>query len=120
MPGVNRLRNHLRAFALQLPEAYADFPWGEVVLKVNRRIFLFLGRDQEITGFSVKLDQYLGMALSVPGAAPTRYGLGTAGWVTLSFGEVLPERDLLRELVEESYRLVAPKRLVAELDRRAL
>jgi hypothetical protein len=26
--------------------------------------------------------------------------------------------DLLRDLIEESYRIVAPKRLVGELDRR--
>jgi hypothetical protein len=32
------LRNHLRDLALALPEAYEDFPWGEVVIKVHNRL----------------------------------------------------------------------------------
>jgi len=57
-------------------------------------------------------------ALSVPGAAPTGYGLGRSGWVTVPFRGAAPPVDVLKDWVEESYRLVAPKKLVAELDRR--
>jgi predicted DNA-binding protein (MmcQ/YjbR family) len=54
--------------------------------------------------------------MSLPGAAPTGYGLGKAGWVSLTVGEDGAGIDLLSDWVEESYRLVAPKRLAALLD----
>ena len=33
----------LRAKALSLPEAHEDFPWGDCVAKVGKKIFVFLG-----------------------------------------------------------------------------
>ena len=53
----------------------------------------------------------------VPGAAPTGYGLGRAGWVTIPLLATTPPLPVLKDWVEESYGRVAPKRLVAELDR---
>jgi predicted DNA-binding protein (MmcQ/YjbR family) len=41
--------------------------------------------------------------------------LGKAGWVTLPLKAV--DAELLSDWVEESYRNVAPKKLIAELDR---
>lgn len=106
------IRTDLRAYALTLPEAAEDFPWDDsAVVKVNKKIFLFLGPPEPSTGFGVKLVVAHGHALSVPGAIPSRYGLGRSGWVTVPYDAALPEVDVLRDWVEESYRLVAPKRL---------
>jgi predicted DNA-binding protein (MmcQ/YjbR family) len=51
---------------------------------------------------------------------PSGYGLGRHGWVNCSFppGAAVPV-ELLCDWIDESYRLIAAKRLVAELDRRA-
>ncbi|MEU1475288.1 MmcQ/YjbR family DNA-binding protein [Streptomyces sp. NPDC005760] len=58
-------------------------------------------------------------ALTVPGAAPSGYGLGKAGWVRVPLAEKgAPAADLLCDWVEESYRAIAPKRLISELDER--
>ena len=35
----------LREFALTLPGAWDDHPWGETVIKVKKKIFVFLGED---------------------------------------------------------------------------
>ena len=109
------VREKIRAFALSLPDATEEHPWGEDVVKVRGKIFVFLGSSTS-RQISVKLDESHAHALSIEGAAETGYGLGKAGWVTVP----LRGRDigvqLLREWVEESYRIVAPKRLVAELD----
>ena len=72
----------LRAFALGFPEAYEDFPWGERVAKVKGRVFVFLGMDGDTLGLTVKLPQSGMLALGLPFASPTGYGLGKAGWVT--------------------------------------
>ena len=68
---------------------------------------------------SVKLRDSHEQALSVTGTNPAGYGLGRSGWVDVPFRDTAPSLRVLKDWVEESYRLVAPKRLVAELDARA-
>ena len=79
--GPNALRAELRAYGLTLPEAYEDFPWGESVLKVRKKIFLFLGLSDGSypPSFGVKLPESGEQALTVPGTAPAGYGSGARG-----------------------------------------
>lgn len=113
-------RAQLRACALALPAAYEEHPWGQVVVKVNKKVFIFLDGDPSAPDlrFSVKLKVTGADVLSMPFAAPTGYGLGKAGWVSFHFepGEE-PPIAILRGWVDESYRAVAPKRLIAQMDR---
>jgi predicted DNA-binding protein (MmcQ/YjbR family) len=107
----------LRKHALSYPEAHEDFPWGERVVKVKGKVFLFLGKHEEMLGLSVKLPSSASFALGLPFASPTAYGLGKSGWVTARFAlREKPPVDLLKQWIDESYRAVAPKRLVASLD----
>ncbi|WP_367319536.1 MmcQ/YjbR family DNA-binding protein [Streptomyces sp. HUAS ZL42] len=111
----------VRAFALGLPGATEEFPWGETVAKVNRKVFVFLGVDDGSypLGVTVKLkdDTSHAHALTSPGAEPAGYGLGRAGWVRIPLEEQdAPAAELLCDWVEESYRAIAPKRLIGELD----
>ena len=110
-------RDSLREFALTFPGSHEDHPWGETVVKVKGKIFVFLGDESdEPGGFSVKLEESLDAALAVEGATPTGYGLGRAGWVSVPLKGRSPSIGVLRDWVEESYRRVAPKTLVRELD----
>ncbi len=78
-------------------------------------MFVFLGRDGSTEpSFSVKLVESHRHALATEGARPTGYGLGKSGWVTGCMSHV--PLATLQDWVEESYRIVAPKRLVARLD----
>lgn len=103
--------------ALAYPETTEEYPWEERVIKVRGKIFLFLGAVEGRLRLSVKLPQSFLDALTVPGAKPTAYGLGKAGWVSLWFdeGEAVP-MERLTAWIDESYRAVAPKRLVKSLD----
>lgn len=112
-----RVRDKLREFALSLPGAVEEHPWGEDVVKVRGKIFVFLGTAASATQrMTVKLDESHAHALSIEGAEPTGYGLGPSGWVTVPLRAEGVGIDLLRDWVEESYRIVAPRTLVAELD----
>lgn len=111
----------VRAFALGLPGAVEEFPWGESVAKVNAKVFVFFGVDDgsHPLGVTVKLKDEAAHAhaLTFPGAEPAGYGLGRAGWVRIPLPERgAPAADLLCDWVEESYRAIAPKRLTAQLD----
>lgn len=120
MAKVAGVRSRLREFALGLPGAHEDFPWGDRVIKVNKKVFVFLGTDLEADsgGMSVKLTDSHDQALGLDGAEPTGYGLGRAGWVSVPLRSKGVKADVLCDWIEESYRIIAPKRLVAELDGR--
>jgi predicted DNA-binding protein (MmcQ/YjbR family) len=111
----------IRSYALSLPGAWEDHPWGESAMKVGKKVFVFMGQGGKGTalGLSVKLPESGFEALELPFAEPTGYGLGKGGWVTATFssGEPVPV-ELLKGWVLESYRAIAPKKLAKELERR--
>ncbi|HVE65755.1 MAG TPA: MmcQ/YjbR family DNA-binding protein [Thermoanaerobaculia bacterium] len=109
----------LREYALGFPEATEDFPWGERVAKVNKKVFVFLGVDPVPGGemsLSVKLPESGEAALDLPFTKPTGYGLGKSGWVTASFGpKDKPPVEILESWTRESYSAIAPKKLSAQV-----
>lgn len=80
-------------------------------------MFLWLGRrDVDDLSLSVKLTASYDAAIALAGARPTTMsGLGQWGWLTVRLEAA--DEDLLEDWIEESYRNVAPKRIVVELDR---
>jgi predicted DNA-binding protein (MmcQ/YjbR family) len=104
-------------YALSLPGAREDFPWGHRVAKVNKKIFVTFGNDERAFSMSVKLPRSAELALTLSFSEPTGYGLGKSGWVTARFtAKEAPPLALLRAWIDESYRAVAPKKLAAALD----
>lgn len=126
-----------RRFALRLPAAEQDGPWGQTAIKVRRRpgvppwrkdgagvygpMFLWLGApDADAPAASVKLTASYDTAVELAAATPTTMsGLGQWGWLTVGLGGRF-ELSLLFDWIEESYRNVAPRRFVAQLDARHL
>jgi predicted DNA-binding protein (MmcQ/YjbR family) len=104
----------LRKAALKYPETYEESPWGDRVVKVKGKIFLFCGVHQGMMYVSLKLPQSRHDALKEKWAAPTAYGLGKSGWVSCKFGpnDKVPEARL-ETWMGESYRALAPKKLAA-------
>jgi len=112
----------LKAFGLALPGAHSKTPWPDHDdLAVNDKTFAYLP-PAGATSFtlSVKLPYTHPVVLDLPFAAPTGYGLGKSGWVSLTpADDEIPPLDQLKEWLEESYRAQAPRKLVKELDARA-
>jgi hypothetical protein len=111
---VKQAEMKLRAIALGFPGTSEHFPWGHRTIKVNGKAFVFMGIDDDKRFFfSAKLPTSHHMALMFPFAAPTGYGLGKSGWVSAGFDPgVVPPVDLLGEWLDESYRAIAPVKLV--------
>jgi len=110
-------REALRAFGLAYPEAHTKSPWpGHLDVAVRDKTFAYVNTTGEPLSVSCKLPQSSAVALMLPFAKPTGYGLGRAGWVTADFawGEK-PPVALLKQWIDESYRAQAPRRLVATL-----
>jgi predicted DNA-binding protein (MmcQ/YjbR family) len=106
----------LRDFSLKFPGAVEEHPWDHIAIKVKGKMFVILsGPGDDTLNVTCKLPSSGRMALALPFAQPTGYGLGKSGWVTASFtvDDKIP-LDRMAEWIEESYRAIAPKKLVAE------
>lgn len=110
----------LRAFGLAYPGAHSKSPWPDHDdLAVNDKTFAYLPAAGQPFSLSVKLPYTGEVALDLPYAKPTGYGLGKSGWVSFTPPEAeMPGLDQLKDWIDESYRAQAPKKLVRELDAR--
>ena len=107
----------LKSFALGLPGAWPDNPWGDSVVKVGKKIFVFLGESEEDSGITVKVPESHDHAMSFDRCHADRLrarqgGLGDDPRRRLADDDA----EVLHDFVEESYRNVAPKKLIKELD----
>ena len=104
----------LRSHALAKPAATEHFPWGERAIKVNGKVFLFMSAEAPGLSLSVKLPASHGVAVMLPFAEPTGYGLGRAGWVSARFEPTQePPIEMLCAWIDESYQAIAPAKLAA-------
>lgn len=105
--------DRLREWCLAQPGVTEDFPWGERVMKVNGKVFVFMGMpDGGGLSLSVKLPESGEEALALPYARRTGYNLGKHGWVSFKFAPAdQPDEALLLRYLDESWRAVAPKKL---------
>jgi predicted DNA-binding protein (MmcQ/YjbR family) len=111
---IAAMAKKLRTHALKFPETAEAFPWGESAFKVKGKTFVFMRADETELSFSVKLPESRRETLALPGSEPTHYGLGAKGWVTLRPTSKTPLKTLL-DFIEESYRAIAPKRVLESL-----
>jgi predicted DNA-binding protein (MmcQ/YjbR family) len=117
MPDFVKTFRALRTLALRYPETREDLPWGESAIKVKGKTFVFMRADKTSLSLSVKLPVRGQFALEYPFAKPTPYGLGKSGWVSFNFsGKDKPPMDMLTAWIDESFRAIAPKKIVATLD----
>ena len=107
----------LQAICLRLPEAYEQETWDAPTFRVREKIFVKVGGDQrELTIWCKARPGVQEMLVS---SDQSRFFippyLGGRGWVGIYLrGEV--DWDEVADLIEESYRLIAPKKLVGQLD----
>jgi len=114
--------DQLRKLALALPEAHEVEAFGEATFRVRNKIFAMHADASNHHGKgrpAVWLKAAPGDQESMVAAAPDCFFrppyLGPKGWVGIWLDGVVDWSDV-EEFVRDSYRLVAPKRLAAQLD----
>jgi predicted DNA-binding protein (MmcQ/YjbR family) len=110
----------LIAFAARFPDAWENNPWDHTVFKVGKKIFVFFGGAaalDDVLSITVKLPISYEMALTLPYMAPAGHGLWKAGWARLeqASGDEI-DFETIEGWIAQSYRAVAPKKLVRVLD----
>jgi predicted DNA-binding protein (MmcQ/YjbR family) len=102
----------LRSCCLGMPGAVEEYPFGPTasVFKVGGKIFAIASLAAEPLDISLKCEPEIGELLRaghdpiVPG-----YHLNKRHWITVTLGADAPD-PLIRDLIEDSYDLVRPRR----------
>ena len=110
----------LRTLALQYPECEEGIACKGTAIecttfKARSKAFLFMARAD----VRIKLRESLPEAAKLAVKEPGRYTVGASGWIKVTFSDDEPlPLDVLTRWIDESYRLLAPKQLVARLPMR--
>jgi predicted DNA-binding protein (MmcQ/YjbR family) len=111
----------LRQICLALPEASEKEAWGDPTWRVRDRIFAMQKGNFEGGRPSLWLKAPDGASAALVGSDPNRFFVppyvGHKGWVGVYLDGSRVDWDEVADLIEESYRLIAPKRLAAGLDK---
>ena len=107
----------LRSRALAFPGVVEGDSCVKRSFKVRKKGFLYLGEKADGYNVMVKLGPSIEEARALASARPDSWSVGNGGWAILKFDNAeRPPDGLLERWMEESYRLQAPKTLVAALD----
>jgi hypothetical protein len=109
----------VRALAAGLPRSYEVVVRGRVKFRVGRIVYLAFSRDEQVMGFAFPREEREALLQTYPekflrpGPADLRYQ-----WVLARLDAI--DRDELRDLVFDAWRMVVPKRLAAISDEELL
>jgi hypothetical protein len=107
----------LREIALAYPESSETTSCNKAAFKAGKKSFLFVGQKEDSYNVMLKLGDSLDEATLLESKRPENFNVGKGGWTTLRFPLTdSPDGDLFDRWIEESYRLLATKTLVRELD----
>ena len=112
----------LRKVCLALPEAHEVEAWGEPTFRVRNKIFAMYARAENHHGGgrpsvwckATPANQALMVKANAQRFFVPPY-VGPSGWIGIRL-DSSPDWREVAELVTDSYRLIAPKRLLATLD----
>lgn len=103
----------VRALALSLPRTTEALVRDRVKFRIGQIVYLAFSRDETLMGFAFPKDEREALVESepdkflMPRTSELRYN-----WVVVRLDAIDP--DEMREIVEDAWRMVVPKRLAAQ------
>lgn len=107
-------RDTVRREALSLPEATELETWGTPTFRVRKKIFAMFAEGQREAWVKSTHDEQRALTSMDPDTFFVPPYVGPSGWVGVRISSV--DRDEMRELLTEAWRMTAPKRLVDAFD----
>ena len=105
----------VREICLSLPDTKETPTWGQPHFRVGEKIFAGCGEEKGRVsiGFKLEMKHAHELVKKDPRFSPAPY-VGHKGWVSMD-GRKVSDWDEMRELILESYELIAPKKSLAKL-----
>lgn len=114
MPKPDAVLTKVKEICLSLPDTKLTMTWGKPHFRVGEKIFAGCGEEGGKASIGFKLEMaHAQRILDDPRFTRAPY-VGHKGWVSLDASRVTDWGEV-RRLIEESYRLIAPKRSLAKL-----
>ena len=104
----------VRALALSLPRTYEALVRDRVKFRVGQIVYLAFSRDETLMGFAFPKEEREALVASdphkfqMPETSDLRFN-----WVVVVLDAI--DDDEMRELVQDAWRMVVPKRLAAQV-----
>jgi hypothetical protein len=108
------LKDTVRKLALALPDAVEQETWGTPTFRIRKKIFAMFAEGQREVWLKSTHDEQRALTHMAPDTFFVPPYVGPSGWVGVHIRTV--DRDEMRELLTEAWRLTAPKRLVTSFD----
>jgi hypothetical protein len=105
----------LRKIALALPEAEERETWGTPTFRVRNKIFAMFSEGGREVWMKSTHDEQRALVAMEPDTYFVPPYVGPSGWVGVVLSAAT-DRDEIRELMTEAWRLTAPKRLAASFE----
>ena len=105
----------LREIVFSLPDTEETLTWGKPHFRVMGKIFCGYGEEKgkDSVGFKLEMDHADALVANDPRFERAPY-VGHKGWVSMDAAGIKDAGEL-RDLILESYRLIAPKKSLAKL-----
>ena len=107
-------KDTVRKMALAMPEATEQESWETPTFRVRKKIFAMFSDEQRSVWVKSTHDEQRALTSMEPDTYFVPPYVGPSGWVGVRFAGA--DREELRELLIEAWRMTAPTRLVASFD----
>src|SRR4029453_12251036 len=110
-------KDTVRKMALALPATVEQETWGTPTFRVRKKIFVMFSDEQREAWVKSTHDEQRALTQMDPETFFVPPYVGPSGWIGGRFRSV--DREEMRELITEAWRMTAPKRLVSAFDEEA-
>lgn len=114
-PKQEKVLEKVRAICLALPETTETPTWGQPHFRVKDKIFAGCGLhgEKQTIGCKLEMEHADFLVQNDPKFSRAPY-VGHKGWVSIDPDQV-KDWNQIRDLLHESFRLIAPKKLLATM-----
>ncbi|MCB9870347.1 MAG: MmcQ/YjbR family DNA-binding protein [Planctomycetes bacterium] len=112
----------IRQKAGSFPDTIRGTPCNQESFKVGKTAFLYIGPGAKGEGFKAmfKLASSMAQAEKLAAEQPDRFGVGSAGWVSVRFSVEKPlAKSIWEKWLAESYALARPAKQAGQRPRTA-
>jgi hypothetical protein len=106
--------DEFRGAALAFPEAQERETWGHPTFRVREKMFATMSTAGDAATVKASHEAQAALVGSEPQTFSVPAYVGQHGWVGIRLDRVDPEEAV--ELLDEAWRMTAPKRVVAAYD----